>query len=151
MNQAQAAFPFVAFYKISEKRGSPMHSSREVFEEFREDAQAAQEHIRAVYLDTKNRMMESHVEFIGTVDSSAVYPREIFKRAILIGAACLILVHNHPSGDPEPSLCDKAITRDTAAGGSLLGIKLLDHIIIGAKVNGKQAYYSMADHGDIES
>lgn len=90
-----------------------------------------QEHFLAVLLDTKNRVLRSQTIFIGTLDSSLVHPREVYRAAVREGAACWIAVHNHPSGDPTPSPEDIAITKRLKEAGELLGIALLDHIIIG--------------------
>ncbi|MCC5910060.1 MAG: DNA repair protein RadC [Clostridiaceae bacterium] len=86
-----------------------------------------------ICLDTKNQPSCIHVCSIGTLNSSLVHPREIFKTAILSNAASIIVAHNHPSGDPTPSSEDVSITRRLKEAGSLLGIQLLDHIIIGEK------------------
>jgi DNA repair protein RadC len=67
----------------------------------------------------------------GTLTASLVHPREIFKAAILVNAASLLLVHNHPSGDPEPSAEDRAVTNRVYAAGELLGVTLVDHVILG--------------------
>lgn len=90
-----------------------------------------QEHFLAVLLDTKNRVLRSQTIFIGTLDSSLVHPREVYRAAVREGAACWIAVHNHPSGDPTPSPEDIAITKRLKEAGELLGIALLDHLIIG--------------------
>jgi DNA repair protein RadC len=70
----------------------------------------------------------------GTLDTLLVHPREVFRTAIAAGAAALILVHNHPSGDPTPSEADIRVTRDIIRGGQLLKIEVLDHIILGRRV-----------------
>ncbi|MCS7273395.1 MAG: DNA repair protein RadC [Fimbriimonadales bacterium] len=89
------------------------------------------EHFVAVMLDTKNRVLRTETISIGTLDSSLVHPREVYRAIIREGAACWIAVHNHPSGDPTPSPEDIAITHRLKDAGALLGIELLDHIIIG--------------------
>ncbi len=89
------------------------------------------EHFLAVLLDTKNRLIRTETISIGTLDSSLVHPREVYRVIIREGAACWIAVHNHPSGDPTPSPEDLTITRRLREIGTLLGIELLDHIIIG--------------------
>lgn len=96
-------------------------------------------------MDTKNRVLEERTLFEGTVDSSAVYPREVIRDALHYEASSLIFVHNHPSGDPEPSFCDKEITRDLVFAAHVMQIKVLDHIIIG-----NNRYFSFADQGLIE-
>ena len=99
-----------------------------------------------IFLNAKNHVIDTEVHAIGSIDSSAVYPREVFRSAILKNAASIICVHNHPSGDPEPSPCDREITRSLVHAGALLQIKVLDHIII----TPGEAYYSFGDNGIIE-
>jgi len=91
------------------------------------------EHLIAVFLDTKNKIIGEKVISIGTVDSSLVHPREVFKEAIKCSASAIILVHNHPSGDCEASEEDIKITKRVNDAGKIFGIELLDHIIIGKK------------------
>lgn len=93
-------------------------------------------------LDSKNRAIREERVSEGTLTSSLVHPREAFTPAVRDSAASLILVHNHPSGDPTPSREDEEITRRLVEGGKLLGIGVLDHIIIG-----QGAYFSFADEG----
>lgn len=94
-------------------------------------AHLKKEHFKIVMLDTKNQVIGIEDISIGSLNSSIVHPREVFKEAIARSSASIILVHNHPSGDPTPSKEDIAITRRLAEGGDILGIKVLDHIIIG--------------------
>jgi DNA repair protein RadC len=89
------------------------------------------EYLYALLLDTKNRIIKKELISIGTLNSSLIHPREIFKEAIKNSANSLILVHNHPSGDCEPSNEDDLVTNKIKNIGDELGIKLLDHIIIG--------------------
>ena len=95
-----------------------------------------------LFLDSKNHVMKIETHSIGTVDSSAVYPREIFKSAILNNASSFICIHNHPSGDPDPSEGDREITKHIVFCSELLQIKALDHIILG-----DNKYFSFADQG----
>lgn len=90
-----------------------------------------QEHFKSVYLDTKNNIMGDRDVTIGTVNSTIVHPREVFRDAIKCSAASIIVLHNHPSGDPTPSKEDIEITQRLFEAGRLIGIELLDHIIIG--------------------
>ena len=103
------------------------------------------EHFKVLFLDPKNQILEEKTLFEGTVDSSAVYPREIMKDALRFDATALIFVHNHPSGDPDPSLCDREITRELVFAARVMQLKVLDHIVIG-----NNRFYSFADHGLIE-
>lgn len=96
-------------------------------------------------LDAKNRSLGFHVVSTGILDASLVHPREVFKVAILANAAALIALHNHPSGDPVPSAEDRVITGRLAAAGSLLGIRVVDHLIIG-----EDRYFSFADAGQLD-
>jgi len=89
------------------------------------------EHFRVLFLDRKNVLIEDEEQGKGTIDHVPVYPREIMKRALEINASAIILVHNHPSGDPTPSESDITMTNQTQEAGSALGITLHDHLIIG--------------------
>jgi DNA repair protein RadC len=121
-------------------------SSREVFDYlYHALRDLKKEHFKVLFLDPKNQIIEEKTLFEGTVDSSAVYPREIMKDALRYDATSLIFVHNHPSGDPEPSLCDRDITKDLVFAARLMQLKVLDHIIIG-----NNCYFSFADRGLID-
>ncbi len=89
------------------------------------------ENFIAVLLNTKNRVISVETVSIGSLNSSIVHPREIFKNAVRLSAASVILAHNHPSGDPTPSREDLEITKRLAEAGKLIGIEVLDHIVIG--------------------
>lgn len=89
------------------------------------------ERVRVLYLDTRNRLIADEVLSEGSLDEAAIHPREVVKKALDLGSAALIMVHNHPSGSPEPSRADIAITNRIAEAGRLLGITLHDHVIIG--------------------
>jgi DNA repair protein RadC len=89
------------------------------------------ERVRVLYLDTRNRLILDHQAQEGTIDEAAIHPREVVKKALEVGATALILVHNHPSGNPEPSRADIQITHRIAEAGRLLGITVHDHVIVG--------------------
>ncbi len=91
----------------------------------------AHERVRVLHLDSGNKLIRDELASEGTVDQSAIYVREVVRRALEIGSSAVILVHNHPSGSPEPSRQDIAVTREIAEALSKLGIALHDHIIIG--------------------
>ncbi|MBU4492875.1 MAG: DNA repair protein RadC, partial [Nanoarchaeota archaeon] len=95
------------------------------------------EHLIAVFLDSKNKIINDKVISIGTLNSSLVHPREVFKEAIKNSANAIILVHNHPSGDCGPSSEDIEITDRVKEAGEMVGIKLLDHVVVG-----KDKHYS---------
>ncbi|MGM5485148.1 MAG: RadC family protein [Nanobdellota archaeon] len=89
------------------------------------------EHFYALFLDTKNRVIKKELISVGTLNQSIVHPRDVFREAIRNSAASIILMHNHPSGDPQPSEEDRKITEVMKRSGELIGIKVLDHIVIG--------------------
>ncbi|MEO1537513.1 MAG: DNA repair protein RadC [Pseudomonadota bacterium] len=90
------------------------------------------EQFRILFLDRKNTLIADEAQAAGTVDHVPVYPREVVKRALELNASALILVHNHPSGDPTPSDADVAMTRQIEAAANTLSITLHDHLIVGA-------------------
>lgn len=90
-----------------------------------------QERVRVLYLNTRNQLILDDLAAEGTVDEAAIHPREVIRKGLDIGATALILVHNHPSGSPEPSRADIAITNKIAEAGRHLGIVVHDHVIIG--------------------
>lgn len=108
-------------------------------------AGADRERLLVLSADSKNRLLGYDVASVGTLDGAPVHPREVFKAAIRRSAASIALVHNHPSGDPTPSPQDRAITRRISRAGSLLGIPLLDHVIVG-----DTRYVSLRAEGMIE-
>ena len=89
------------------------------------------ERVRVLYLDTRNRLIIDHHVGDGSIDEAAIHPREVVRKALDVGATALIIVHNHPSGNPEPSRADIEITRRIAEAGRLLGIVVHDHVIVG--------------------
>lgn len=103
-----------------------------------------QEHFYVVYLDIRNKIIKDKLLFIGTANYSTVHPRDIFKEAYLNGAISIVVIHNHPSGEVLPSKNDLETTKQLVAVGNLLGIKVMDHIIIG-----ENKYYSFCENGDI--
>jgi DNA repair protein RadC len=104
------------------------------------------EHLFVLCLDTKHGIIGLHQVAIGTLNQTIIHPREVFKAAILLNAAAIALVHNHPSGDPTPSADDRALTTRLHEGGRLLGITVLDHVILGDAHS-----YSFADHCELLS
>jgi DNA repair protein RadC len=118
-------------------------NSRELFESFREELAALdREHFFMITLDSKNRTIGYHTISIGSLSTSVVHPREVFKPAILESSAAVIFLHNHPSGDPAPSREDRECTNRLMSAAKILGIRVLDHIIFG-----EADYYSFADAG----
>jgi len=91
------------------------------------------EHFFLISLNTRNKVKFVELVSIGTVSASLVHPREVFRRSIIRGATSVIICHNHPSGDAEPSEEDISITRRLIEAGKIIGIEVLDHVIIGTK------------------
>jgi DNA repair protein RadC len=89
------------------------------------------EHCVALLLDTKHRLLQRSVVSIGSIDHTFMSPREILRDALLANAAAVVVGHNHPSGDPEPSRDDERVTRRLAQAGDVLGVELLDHLVVG--------------------
>ena len=95
-----------------------------------EMAHEKNEQFRILFLDTKNALIKDEVQQTGTVNHTPVYPREVIGRALQLGASAIIMVHNHPSGDPTPSDADVEMTREVQDAGKMLGVTLHDHVII---------------------
>jgi DNA repair protein RadC len=93
-------------------------------------AHAPAEQLWVLLLDSRNHLLAEEVISIGTINEAPVYPREIMRRALEVGATALILVHNHPSGDPQPSDTDIAVTRRVVDAGRELGVRLHDHLVV---------------------
>jgi DNA repair protein RadC len=107
------------------------------------------EHFGILLLNTQNRLIGYHEVSVGTLTAALVSPREVFGAALrTLGCAAIILVHNHPSGDPTPSREDLRLTRQLVDAGRLLDIKVHDHVIIGT---GTAAFESLAARGDLEA
>ena len=119
--------PGVALAERPELR-TPATAARVIAEYIGE---ADREQFVVALLTIRHRLIGLHTVSIGCLTSSLVHPRECYKPAILASAAAVLVSHNHPSGDPEPSAEDVALTRRLASAGSLLGIELLDHLVLG--------------------
>ena len=121
-----------------------LSKSGDVYEAFKKLVESDKERFYSLFLDTKNNLIGVDMVSQGSLDSSPVHPREVYKSALLASAASVIFVHSHPSGDPEPSISDKEITRLLKQAGDMLQIGVLDHVIIGL-----DRYYSFADRGEL--
>ena len=106
-----------------------------------------QEVFAVIFLDAAHAIIDSQVVARGTITASTVYPREVVKMALQHNAAALVVAHNHPSGNPEPSEQDRQLTRTLYLACSFMNIRLLDHIIVGRAA----ATFSFADHGIMQS
>ena len=115
-----------------------------MFEYYKIKINSTQEQFYCIYLDASKKVLEEKLLFIGTANYSLVHPRDVFKEAYLLNATGIICVHNHPSGEVRPSREDINLTNRLKDVGMLLGIKLIDHIIIG-----EDKYYSFLENGKI--
>ena len=121
-------------------------SSQEIFDYLYHSMRDLKKEVfKVMYLNSQNQIIETESLFEGTINSSSISPREVIESAIKYNATSLIFIHNHPSGNPEPSQSDKEITRDLVYAGSIMRIRVLDHIIIG-----NNRYFSFAGDGLIE-
>ena len=122
--------------------GKSITNSGDIYELFSYLSRESKEHFISIHLDTKNRIICVDTISVGSLTSSIVHPREVFKSVLLSSAASIAIVHNHPSGTPEPSKDDINITKRLKEAGDFLGIPVIDHIIIG---NG--CYISLIEKG----
>ncbi len=129
-SEAGAARPLLASAPVGARYLLPRYAARPV------------ETFGLLALDVRRRLRHEAVVSVGCLTASLVHPREVFQEAIAGRAAAIVVFHNHPSGDPEPSAEDVALTRRLASAGTLLGIELLDHLILGAG-----RYVSLRDRG----
>lgn len=130
-------------YKVSKITSRSIRSSKAVFDYLSPSMSPLQkEHFVVLLLDSKNKIIKKEIISIGTLNSTLIHPREIFRSAIRENANSIILAHNHPSGDPTPSDDDCKITSRLKEVGELLDIKVLDHVIIGG-----DKWYSFDDEG----
>lgn len=127
---------------LKEKEQIQFVSPQSVYESLKEIAGNKKEHFIAIYLDTKNQEITREVISIGTLNASIVHPREVFEPAIRCLANSIVIVHNHPSGDPTPSHEDVLITKQLKDAGELLDIHIVDHLIIT-----KSGYVSFKEQG----
>lgn len=141
-SQILALFEFNKRHNLSKQNGKSIKSPKDVYDYIHPKLNDIdKENFIVLHLDTKNKIIKDEIISIGTLNSSLVHPREVFKSAIKESANSIILVHNHPSGDSKPSIEDKEITEKLYDAGELLNIKVLDHVIIG-----KDEYYSFNEN-----
>jgi len=140
-SQLVAAFNLAERYLVENEYPIVIENAQDVFRECRELKQGKQEHLIALYLDSLNHLIRKQTITIGTVNASIIHPREIFAPAMELRANSVILVHNHPAGDLVPSDKDLEITKKIVAGGKLLDIPVIDHIIIS-----KNGFLSLLKH-----
>jgi DNA repair protein RadC len=127
------------------RAGERFSNSRELFYRYRARFFAAnKEHFLSLHLNSKNQLIREVLVSIGSLSTSVVHPREVFAPAVRDSTAALIFLHNHPSGDPAPSREDRECTQRLIHAGHILGIRVLDHIVLG-----HDDYYSFADAGQM--
>ena len=124
--------------KYREKISSPNDAIKVLGEKLKYEKK---ENFIAIYLNTKLEVIKKEVVSVGSIDSSIVHPREVFKMAIKLSASSIMLAHNHPSGNSTPSINDKNITKRLVEAGELLGIRIIDHIIVAGN-----DYYSFKEN-----
>ena len=117
--------------QVKETSAEALSSPQKINALCRDMAQMAQESFVVLTLDTKHKMIARHMVTLGLLDASLVHPREVFRRAIEDGASAIVIVHNHPSGDPKPSAEDLQTTKRLIDAGKIIDIHVLDHVIIG--------------------
>jgi DNA repair protein RadC len=126
------------------ERGQPIRSPADVQRHFRGRLRGFQrESFHVLLLDGRHRLIATEEVSVGTLTASLVHPREVFRDAIRSAAAALVLVHNHPSGDPSPSAEDRTVTERLRSAGLLLGIRVLDHVIVA-----NSGYFSFREAGE---
>ena len=125
------------FYSPNNQVKKLIRGPEDVFEYTKDMSTLVKEHFRGLYLNTKNYVIHDEIISIGHLSGALVHPREVFKAAVEFSASSLIVVHNHPSGDPEPSKNDDKITQMLKEAGNIMNIPMTDHVIIG-----EGSYYS---------
>jgi DNA repair protein RadC len=148
------AVQLAAAFKLAERMAKETISQHKidspelVNEFFGAEMRALQkESLRVLLLDTRYHLIAAEQVSLGSMNESIAHPREIFRPALLGSAHAIIVVHNHPSGDPTPSAADHNLTRRLADAAELMQIKLLDHVIIGAPAAGREPYFSFKEAG----
>lgn len=141
--QIKAAFEFGRRASVLNSNNSVVRDTKSVYDYASSKIGGSdREQFLVLLLNSKNRIIKDEIVSIGILNASLVHPREIFKSAIRESANAIILVHNHPSGDSEPSSEDVFVTEQITKAGRLIGIKVLDHVIIG-----RNSHYSFAKEG----
>jgi len=125
------------------KKRLKMHNPESIFLYLKDQLELkTQEHLIGLFLNTKGELIKKETIFVGSLNMSVVHPREIFKKAVQVSAASMVIAHNHPSGDPSPSKQDIDITKRLVKSGLMMDIEILDHIIVG-----QNKYFSFKEHG----
>jgi DNA repair protein RadC len=136
--------------RLAERRldtGDAIRGPQDVFRHFHARLRdAPHEQFHLLLLDGRHRLLRETMASRGTLTASLVHPREVFRPALREGAAALVVVHNHPSGDPAPSAEDREVTRRLVQAGALLGVPLLDHVVVA-----ERGWVSLREQGELET
>jgi len=116
---------------LKDKKTVLLMTPEEVFDELKDYRNHKKEHFVIFYLNSRNQEIQREIISVGTLNANLVHPREVFESAIKHSAAQVLIAHNHPSGDPEPSETDLSITKRLVEAGKILGIEVVDHVVIG--------------------
>ncbi|NQU77179.1 DNA repair protein RadC, partial [Candidatus Falkowbacteria bacterium] len=116
---------------LKNKKTVLLMTPEEVFIELKDFRNHKKEHFVIFYLNSRNQEIEREIISVGTLNANLVHPREVFESAIQHSAAQVLIAHNHPSGDPEPSETDLSVTKRLVEAGKILGIEVVDHVVIG--------------------
>jgi len=136
----------MAVWHVAEAEGPQVRMAEDVARNMEEIASIDRESFWVITMDQKNRIRGKHLISLGTLTASLVHPREVFKIAIVESAAAVAFCHNHPSGDATPSREDLELTTRLVQAGTILGIRVLDHVVIGRQ-NGSLRWVSMRETG----
>jgi DNA repair protein RadC len=129
--QLMAALEAGRRFRLAARELTAVRTSDDVAAMVEDMALLGQEEFRVLLLNAKHQVLRMETAFVGGLSSVEVHPREVYRRAVEVGAAAVVAVHNHPSGDPTPSHEDRRLTRRLEEAGHVLGIPLLDHVVIG--------------------
>jgi DNA repair protein RadC len=139
-----------ALMQVRENTETVLRDPPSCYAELADLGQLAQEAFVILTVTAKNKMIARHLCTLGLLDTTPVHPREVFRPAIQDSAAAVILGHNHPSGDPTPSVEDLRITRQLIEAGRILGVRVIDHLIIGRPKDGAPGFLSLREKGLVE-
>lgn len=143
-----AAFEIGKRLARSREERPVLDTPERIYQVFGQEFQALRrESLRVILLDTKLRLVLTEEIALGSINECVAHPREIFRPAIIHSAYAVVLVHNHPSGDPQPSGADRRLTSSLREAASLLQINLIDHLILGSPDGGRFPYFSFRDAG----
>lgn len=121
----------IKFMTIREATGEQFHFPEDIYKSMKPETKIDRECVWVLHANGRNKIIHKELVSMGTVNASLVAPREIFRRAIIEGSAAIVVIHNHPSGDPEPSLEDIKVCTNLLEAAKILDIKLLDFMVIG--------------------